>query len=89
MEKALKALADPTRREILKALRAGDLAAGEIVSRFPLSGASISHHLGVLREAGLVKAERRGRRIIYSLESTVVQELVERLMDSFGVGGSR
>lgn len=89
MEKALKALADPTRREILKALRAGDLAAGEIVSRFQLSGASISHHLGVLREAGLVKAERRGRRIIYSLESTVVQELVERLMDSFGVGGSR
>lgn len=89
MDVALKALADPTRREILRVLREGDLTAGEIVSRFPLTGASISHHLSVLREAGLVTAERNGRTIIYSLDSTIVQELMERMMDYFGVGGSR
>lgn len=85
----MRALADPTRREILKALRQGDLAAGEIASRFPITAASISHHLNVLKEAGLVAADREGRSIVYSLNSTVFQELLEELMAYFEVGEGR
>jgi len=62
-----KALADPTRRQILADLRAGDLAAGEIASRFPISGPSISRHLSVLKGAGLVTERREANRIYYSL----------------------
>lgn len=62
-----KALADPTRRQILQDLRDGELAAGDIGARFPISGPSISRHLGVLRGAGLVTERRDGNRILYSL----------------------
>ena len=88
IDRTLRALGDPTRREILRALRlAGDLPAGEIAARFPLTQASVSHHLTVLKEAKLVQAERRGRSIVYSLNMTVFQETVEqvlRLLDSGG-----
>ena len=76
----IRALSDPTRREILRALRTGDLTAGDIASRFPITGASISHHLNVLRDAGLVQSQREGRTIVYSLESTVFQEFVNQVM---------
>jgi len=62
-----RALADPTRRQILQDLRTGELAAGEIASRFPISGPSISRHLSVLRSAGLVSERREANRILYSL----------------------
>jgi len=62
-----KALADPTRREILQDLKAGELSAGEIVDQFSISAPSISRHLGVLRSAGLVRERREGNRIYYSL----------------------
>lgn len=62
-----KALADPTRRQILQDLRAGECSAGEIASRFPISGPSISRHLGVLKGAGLVRERRDANRILYSL----------------------
>jgi DNA-binding transcriptional ArsR family regulator len=62
-----RALADPTRRQILQDLRSGELTAGEIASRFPISGPSISRHLGVLRSAGLVRERREANRIHYSL----------------------
>ncbi|MFF1905706.1 metalloregulator ArsR/SmtB family transcription factor [Kitasatospora sp. NPDC058218] len=62
-----RALADPTRRQILEDLRAGELAAGEIASRFAISAPSISRHLGVLKGAGLVTERRDGNRILYSL----------------------
>jgi DNA-binding transcriptional ArsR family regulator len=62
-----KALADPTRRQILQDLKAGELTAGEIVDRFSISGPSISRHLGVLRNAGLVRERREANRIYYSL----------------------
>jgi DNA-binding transcriptional ArsR family regulator len=62
-----RALADPTRRQILEDLRAGERSAGEIAARFPISGPSISRHLGVLRAAGLVRERRAGNRIIYAL----------------------
>ncbi len=87
MDRTIRALADPTRREILRALRAGPLTAGEIGSRFPLTGASVSHHLGVLKEAGLVQAERDGRNIVYTLDATVFQEFVQELLDFLGVSG--
>lgn len=82
----IRALGDPTRREILRALRAGDLTAGEIASRFPITGASVSHHLNVLKDAGLVQAERNGRTIVYSLESTVFQEFVHQMMKLLDAG---
>jgi len=62
-----RALADPTRRQILEDLRDGDLAAGEIAARFPITGPSVSRHLSILRAAGLVRERRDGNRIIYSV----------------------
>lgn len=89
LDRTIRALGDPTRREILRALRAGDLAAGEIAARFPMTAASVSHHLAVLKEAGLVKAERNGRNLIYSLETTVFQEFVQEMMDLLSPGGEK
>lgn len=80
LDATLRALGDPTRREILKALRGGDLTAGEIAARFPMTAASVSHHLSVLKDAGLVTAERNGRNLIYSLETTVFQEFLQEMM---------
>lgn len=62
-----KALADPTRRQILQDLRQGELSAGEIASRFPISGPSVSRHLSVLKSSGLVTERREVNRIFYSL----------------------
>ncbi|GAA4608483.1 hypothetical protein GCM10023107_86830 [Actinoplanes octamycinicus] len=62
-----RALADPTRRQILEDLRDGELTAGEIADRFPISGPSISRHLGVLRSAGLIRERREANRIYYAL----------------------
>ncbi|MFH8578739.1 metalloregulator ArsR/SmtB family transcription factor [Streptomyces zaomyceticus] len=64
---AFRALADPTRRQILEDLRDGELAAGEIAARFAISAPSISRHLGVLKGAGLVTERREGNRILYTL----------------------
>lgn len=89
LDATLRALGDPTRREILRALRAGDLTAGEIASRFPMTAASVSHHLSVLKEAGLVSAQRDGRNLIYSLETTVFQEFLQQMLDLFGTENDR
>jgi DNA-binding transcriptional ArsR family regulator len=70
-------------------LRDGDLPAGEIAALFPISGASVSHHLNVLKAADLVQAERNGRSIVYSLNSTVFQELIEEMMGFLDIGGSK
>lgn len=86
LDTTMRALADPTRREILKALRQGDLAAGDIAARFPMTAASVSHHLAVLKDAGLVKSERSGRNLIYSLETTVFQEFLQEMMELLGKG---
>ncbi|MBB4636400.1 DNA-binding transcriptional ArsR family regulator [Longimicrobium terrae] len=87
LDATLRALGDPTRREILRALRAGDLTAGEISSRFPMTAASVSHHLSVLREAGLVRSERSGRNLVYSLETTVFQDFLQQMMTMLGKEG--
>ena len=78
---AFKALADPTRRQILELLAGGDMTAGEIAERFPVAFASVSHHLGVLRDAGLVASAREGQHIRYRLDTTVYQEVVRYLMN--------
>jgi ArsR family transcriptional regulator len=77
---AFRALADQTRRDILQALRAGPMTSGEIASRFHSSWPTISRHLAILREAGLVTAERSGQAIHYELNTSVFQDLVQHLM---------
>jgi len=71
-----KALADPTRREILKLLRERDMTAGEIADHFAISKPSISHHLNILKQARLILDERKGQFIYYSLNTTVFQEII-------------
>ena len=75
-ESAFKALADPTRRRILELIRAGELTAGELAEHFDMTKPSISHHLSTLKAAGLVDAERDGQSIVYSLNTTVMQDLM-------------
>lgn len=89
MDATIRAMADPTRREILRMLREGDLAAGEIAARFEMTAPTVSHHLSVLREAGLVQAERNGRSVVYSIDTTVVHDFLEEMLRFFGVGGER
>lgn len=80
-----KALADPTRRQILEMLaREGDLSAGEIASHFSISAPSISHHLSILKNAGLVLDARQRQSIVYSLNTTVFQDLLKWMYDTFG-----
>lgn len=71
-----KALSDPTRREILTLLKKGNLTAGEICGHFDVSGATISHHLAVLKKAGLVEDRKEGKYIYYELNLTVFQEMM-------------
>lgn len=75
-----KALNDPTRREILQLLQEKDLTAGEIAERFHISWPSVSHHLDLLKQAKLVTAEKDGQFIYYSLNTTVVDEILKWLM---------
>lgn len=69
-----KAIADPTRRDILVLLQNGSLSAGEIADEFTISKASLSHHFNLLKQADLVRTERRGQRIVYSLNTTVMED---------------
>jgi DNA-binding transcriptional ArsR family regulator len=83
-----KALADPTRREILHLLRAGPQSSGELAEHFPSAWATISRHLAVLRDAELVTTERNGSSIVYELNTTVFQDAVEHLLTWINPGGS-
>lgn len=71
-----RALNDPTRRQILEILREGDLTAGEIADKFDITKPSISHHLDLLKQADLVSADKRGQFIYYTLNTTVLDELL-------------
>jgi ArsR family transcriptional regulator, arsenate/arsenite/antimonite-responsive transcriptional repressor len=75
-----KALNDPTRREILSLLRQKDMTAGEIAANFNMSWPSISHHLDLLRQSGLVQSEKNGQFVYYTLNMTVVDELMHWLV---------
>ena len=79
-----KALSDPTRREILNLLKGGRMPAGEIVSKFSITGASISHHLSVLKEAGLISDEKIGKYIYYELNMSVIDEFLSWAVDLKG-----
>jgi ArsR family transcriptional regulator, arsenate/arsenite/antimonite-responsive transcriptional repressor len=76
-----QALADPTRRAILKLLRGGSRNAGEIADEFHLSRPTLSHHFKVLEAAGLVRSERRGTFIVYTLQSSVIEDLAAELLE--------
>lgn len=76
LQQTLKALADPIRREILNLLKKGRLSAGEITEQFPVTGASISRHLSVLKEADLVRDTREGQFIFYELNASVLEEIM-------------
>ena len=71
-----KALSDPTRREILNLLKQGSMTAGQIVEHFDTTGATISHHLNILRQAGLIEDRKSGKYIYYELNTTVLEEIM-------------
>ena len=76
IQNTIKALSDPIRRQILEMLRGGRMAAGEISEKFPVSGAAISKHLSVLREADLIRDAREGKFIYYELNTSVLEEIM-------------
>jgi len=81
MKHFFKAVGDPTRREILEMLKTGDLTAGEIAEAFNISKPSISYHLDLLKQADLVVAEKNGQFVKYSLNTSVLEEVITWLMD--------
>lgn len=84
MNDVFKALADPTRREILATLRRGEQTAGQLADRFPLSKSTLSGHFAVLRAADLIDSEKRGTTVIYRLNTTVFQDVLGSLISLFG-----
>ena len=84
-----QALSDPTRREILRLLRARDMSAGELADRFPLAKSTLSGHFTVLRHAGLIVSEKRGTTIRYSLNVSAVEEALGMVMNTLQVGNQR
>lgn len=80
----LKALADPIRREILNMLKSGRMSAGDISEKFPVTGASVSRHLSVLKEADLIRDTREGKYIYYELNASVLEEIMLWITDLKG-----
>ena len=84
LQETLKALADPIRREILNLLKGGRLSAGEICEHFPVTPASVSRHLSVLKEADLIRDTREGKFIFYELNTSVLEEIMLWVTDLKG-----
>ena len=84
-----KALADPTRREILRLLSKGERTAGELASSFDMSKPSMSHHFAVLKDADLIRSRREGQQIFYSLNTTVLEDVLTRLWDHLGLKNAK
>jgi DNA-binding transcriptional ArsR family regulator len=84
LQKTMKALSDPIRREILNLLKGGRMAAGDIASRFDITDAAISRHLSVLKEANLIRDTREGKFIFYDLNASVLEELLLWVSDLKG-----
>ena len=76
LQNTIKALSDPIRREILEMLKSGRMPAGEIAEKFPVSGAAVSKHLSVLRDADLIRDTREGKFIYYELNTSVLEEVM-------------
>ncbi|MCD2518641.1 autorepressor SdpR family transcription factor [Massilia sp. G4R7] len=81
LNEVFKAIADPTRREILRLLRHEELRAGEVAAHFDMTKPTMSHHFAVLREAGLVTSRREGQTIWYSLDTTVLEDVLAWSME--------
>lgn len=81
LQETLKALADPTRRQIVQLLKSGRLSAGDIGEHFNITAAAISRHLSVLKEAGLIRDTREGKYIFYEVNLSVLEELLSWLID--------
>ena len=88
MNKVFQALADPTRRTILKKLNKGEMTAGQIAERFDMSKPSITHHLNILKNADLVQSEKRGQFVVYTLNTTVVQDVIGWFYEFMYRGGN-
>ena len=84
MDEIFKALADPTRREILRVLRQHELSAGELSELFPLAKSTLSGHFNVLKAADLIEQDKRGTTIIYRLNTSIFEEVITHLFDFFG-----
>ena len=84
LQETLKALSDPTRREILQMLRSGSKSAGEISERFDITAAAISRHLSVLKDADLIRDQRDGKFIIYTLNTSVLEDVLFWVSDLKG-----
>ena len=84
LQHTLKALSDPIRREILNLLKAGRMSAGDIADHFPVTGASISRHLSVLKDADLIRDTREGKFIYYDLNASVLEEIMLWITDLKG-----
>ena len=84
LQNTLKALSDPIRREILNLLKSGRMSAGEIADHFPVTGASISRHLSVLKDADLIRDTREGKFIYYDLNASVLEEIMLWITDLKG-----
>ena len=76
LQKTMKALSDPIRREILNLLKAGPMSAGDISARFDVTGAAVSRHLSVLKDADLIRDKRDGKFIFYELNASVLEEIL-------------
>ena len=84
LQNTMKALSDPIRREILNLLKSGRLSAGDIAEHFPVTGASISRHLSVLKDADLIRDTREGKFIYYDLNASVLEEIMLWVKDLKG-----
>lgn len=90
LDEVLRALSDPTRREVVRLLsRGGPMTAGELGDQFDLAKSTMSGHFNVLRQAGLIVAERQGTSIVYSASLSVVEEAMSSVISAFGIGGGR
>lgn len=88
MNKVFQALADPTRRTIIKKLNNGEMTAGQIADCFDMSKPSITHHLNILKNADLVQSEKRGQFVVYTLNTTVVQDVIGWFYEFMYRGGN-
>jgi len=84
-----KALADPSRRKILKLLQGGSKPAGELAETFEMTKGSLSHHFNVLKAADLIRCERRGQQLVYSLNTSVFEDVAALMLDLFKVDDGR
>ncbi|AET67641.1 putative transcriptional regulator [Desulfosporosinus orientis DSM 765] len=85
-QESLKAMSDKTRREILNLLKDGDMTAGDIAAHFAMTQATVSHHLSVLKEGGLVSDRRNGKFIVYELNTSIIEEIMAWLIELKGKG---